>query len=260
LNRLSSIMKPARLAFALTFTLFFVTGIANAQFVNRQFKPAKIKREDPRKSDLVKEDGAVYMQELLEEEIEITITKEAPAYTNLTGQRWIGTMKGNQKGVLLAVSDKAYRVRGRAQQGQIAGWISKAAVSGLNKDFDENVKKYFERHQIVSQLISNNQVALGMTVSEVCQSIGDPNQRSSKVTKEGRTDTLEFVTYDRIPQTSIARDQFGRPFQTTTYIQVETGRVTIEFEQDMVSSIAESEGTDFGQGGVKIVPPPIFLF
>ncbi|NNE92951.1 MAG: hypothetical protein HKN23_15005 [Verrucomicrobiales bacterium] len=223
-------------------------------------KPVTIKRDDRNKSNLAKEDGAIYLDGLLNQEVIVKITKPAPAYTNLTGQRWIGTVHGNQKAVLLAVSDKAYRVRARAQQGQIAGWISKAAVEGLNDQFEENLKKFYERHVLVEDLISKEQVAMGMTVNEVMESIGEPSKRSTKVDKEGRKDILEYITYDRIPQTTIARDRFGQPFQTVTYIEVETGRVKIEFENDMVSSIEESEGTDFGKGGVRIVPPPIFLF
>ncbi len=254
-------MRPV---FTLFITLISIgilqTGTTIAQVRQSPLRPAKIKREDPNKSDLVKEDGAVYLEEILDRDIEVKITKAAPAYTNLTGQRWIGTLIPDQKAVLLAVSDKAYRVRARAQQGQIAGWISKAAVSGLEADFDENAKKYYKRHQLVTELISRNQVALGMTVAEVCESIGEANKRSSKVDKEGRKDTLEFITYDRIPQSTVARDQFGQLYQTTTYVQVETGRVTIEFTNDMVSSIEESEGTNLARGGVQIVPPPIFLY
>lgn len=220
-----------------------------------------VEREDRTKSRLNHEEGAIYLEGLLVNEVEVRVERAVPAYSTLSGDRWLGTLFENQDAILLAVSDRAYRVRGKAKQGQIAGWVSKAAVSGLPADFEAKLKKYHERYLIVEKLIENKQVALGMTVDEVIASLGAPDKRSSRITQNGRTDSLEFISYERVPQTTVVYDSFGRAFPSTRYIEVESGRVTIEFSNNAVSSIEESEGLKMGEeGGYRIVPPPILLF
>jgi hypothetical protein len=114
----------------------------------------------------------------------------------------------------------------------------------------------------VKDLIDNHQVALGMTLSEVIASIGPPDKRSSKVTEEGRSDTLEFIAYERVPRTVVGYDSFGVPYNTTTYVEVESSRVTIELENNTVITIEDSEGVDLSRNGgtLSVVPPPVFLF
>jgi len=220
-----------------------------------------VEREDRTTSRLNREEGSIYLEGMVKREVVVRITKAAPAYADLSGDRWLGTVAADQNGTLLAVSDRAYKVRAQAKQGQIAAWISKAAVSGLPDGFETRLAEFHERYLAVKGLIENQQVALGMTVEEVIASIGPPDKRSSKITADGRTDTLEFISYERVPQVTIVHDAFGRPVSTTHYIEVESGRVVIEFVSNAVSSIEESEGIDFTDGGRhRVVPSPIILF
>ncbi len=220
-----------------------------------------VKREDPNKSNLIREQGAIYLEGMVAQEVKVRITQAGPAYANLTGQRWLGNILANQEATLLAVSDRAYRIRARAQQGQIAGWVSKAIVSGLPDDFEDKLIQYHERYVLVRQLIENEQVALGMTVDEVIASIGPPDTRSSHLDAAGRTDTLEFISYERVPQTVVTYDRFGLPVPATRYIEVESGRVTIEFTDNLASAITETEGLNFNGGRPYVQVPawcPLF--
>lgn len=220
-----------------------------------------VEREDRTSSKLVKEDGAIYLEEMLVNEIFGKTTKPAAIYSSLQADRWLGNLIPGKKAVLLAVSDKAYRVRAQAKQGQVAGWVSKAAIDGFPEGFEENLRKFHARWVVVKELIDNHQVALGMTVEEVTLSIGPPDKRSSKISGEGRTDVLEYISYQRVPQQVPAYDSFGRPITTTQYVEVESGRVTVEFVDDMVASISETEGIDLAQnGGYPTVPRPVVLF
>lgn len=220
-----------------------------------------VDREDRTKSGLVKEEGAIYLEGMVEEEVQVRVTAPAAVYVNLKGERWMGNLLPNQNAVLLAVSDKAYRVRAKAQQGQVAGWISKAAVAGLQEDFEENLRLYHERYLVVSELIENKQVALGMTVAEVVASIGPPDKRNSTLTSEGRTDSLEFISYQRVPQTVMSIDAFGQPVPVTRYLEVESGRISIDFTDDVAVSVSESEGLNFSNARLDVtVPPVVFLF
>lgn len=249
----------SRLSLWLLLLSLFCPGTADAQM--RRPGIVTIKREDRSKSELVQEEGAVYLEGMVEKELRVRVSQSAPIYSTLRGDRLIGNILPNQNAVLLAVSERAYRVRARAKQGQVAGWVSKSAIEGLPEGFEANLREYHERYLIVSELIENQQVALGMTVAEVTASIGPPDKRSSKVTKDGRTDALEYISYERVPQTVMAIDAFGRSVPVTQYLEVESGRVTIEFLDDTVTSISESEGLDFSNARMRVrVPPPIFLF
>ncbi|HQZ26603.1 MAG: hypothetical protein KA250_03285 [Verrucomicrobiales bacterium] len=220
-----------------------------------------IDREDRSKSELVKEEGAVYLEGMVEKELSIRVVQPAGVYSTLGGDRWLGNLLPNQNAVLLAVSDKAYRVRAKAKQGQVAGWVSKSSVTGIPEGFEESLRQYYARYVIVSELIENHQVALGMTVAEVTTSIGPPDKRGSKINSEGRTDTLEYISYERVPQTVTSIDPFGRVVASTQYIEVESGRVQIDFENDTVISLSESEGLNFANTKIPVtVPPPVFLF
>lgn len=220
-----------------------------------------VKREDRSKSNLVKEDGAIYLEGMVEKEVPVRVTAAAPVYANLKGERWMGNLFADQNAVLLAVSEKAYRVRARAKQGQVAGWVSKASVAGLPEGFEENLRLYHERYLVVSELIEKQQIALGMTVAEVAASIGPPDKRNSTMNQGGRIDSLEYISYQRVPQTYTTIDPFGRPITATRYIEVESGRITVEFTNDVATSISESEGFDYSNARLDIsVPPLVFLF
>lgn len=248
-------------ALYLATSVLVILGLSPAFSQLRRPGFVTVEREDRTKSRLNQEKGAIYLEGMVVDEVKVRVEKPVAAYSTLTGDRWLGTLFDNQNAVLLAVSERAYRVRGQAKQGQIAGWVSKAAISGLPADFELKLKAFYERHQVVEKLIENKQVALGMTVEEVIASIGPPDRRSSKITPAGRSDTLEFISYDRVPQTTIIYDSFGRAIPSTQYIEVESGRVEIEFTNNAVQSISESEGIEMGEGGgYRIVPPPIFLF
>ena len=239
--------------------IFLISSHFSAEAQLRRPGFVTIEREDRSKSKLIPEKGAIYLDGMVADKVVVRITKTAPIYSTLSADRWMGNLLENQNAELLAVSDKAYRVRGKAKQGQVAGWVSQAAVTGLPETFEANLKHYYERYQVVEELIENHQVALGMTVEEVVASIGPPDKRSSKVDGEGRTDSLEYISYERVPQTSVGFDSFGQAVPVTRYLEVESGRVTIDLMNNTVSSIQESEGIDLANNAIN-VPTPVYLF
>lgn len=211
------------------------------------------------KSNLIQEEGAVYLEELLDKPIQLKVVKASPVYSSLQGKRWLGNLVPGGPATLLAISDKAYRIRARAQQGQVAGWVNRKAVDGIDDNLVKNLKKLYERELLVRDLVEKNQIAMGMTMGEVERSLGQPDNRTSKVDKGGRKDKVEYITYERVPQTVASSDRFGRLVQSTVYVKVPVGKLTIEFDDELVSSIEESEG-DNVSGPIRVVPPPIVLF
>ncbi len=208
------------------------------------------------KSKLGREKGAIYLEDILDKDIRLKVKQAAPIFYQLDGKRRLGTMVAGSEVTLLALSDRAYRVRGKATHAQVSGWMGPDYLDGLDDELKENLKKLYARQLIVEDLIDNKQVALGMTMDETKRALGEPTRTSSKLDKTGRKDTFEYITYKRVPQYTTGTDDFGQLYTSVIYVQVETGKVSIEFEDEMVTSIAESEGTP-SSGPIKTVPAPI---
>lgn len=210
-------------------------------------------------SRLPEEPGTISIEGLLPKPVVVKVAHEAVIYYNADLQRPLGSMAPGTVVTLVALSDTAYRVRGRARHGDVAGWLRQADVISPDPDLHANLKKVHERQQKVRELIANKEVALGMTLEEVRESLGKPARASRKVTAFGREDTLEYATYDRVPQTVTGRDPFGRLVQSIVYVKVETGTLSVQFKDNIVEAIEEKQGNPLRGGGVKIVVPPIIV-
>ena len=208
------------------------------------------------KSSLSREPGAVYVEDLFDKPVRLALQKDAPIFYQLDGKRRLGTLAAGQDVKLVAISDRAYRVRGRAAQGEVSGWIGTAFVKDPSPDFRDNMKKLHERQQLVEKLIDAKEVALGMTPDEVVASLGAPDERSSKVDANTMTESYAYLTYNKVPQVTPRRDAYGRIYNAVTYVKVETGRRTINFTDGVVSSLEENEKAS-NKSTAKIVVPPI---
>jgi hypothetical protein len=210
-------------------------------------------------SQLAEEPGTITVEGLLPKPVVVKVPNEATIYYNADLQRPLGTMAPGTIVTLVALGDTAYRVRGRARHGDVAGWLRPADVISPDPDLHENLKKVYERQTLVRDLIANHEVALGMTQEEVRESLGKPTRSSRKVTNFGREDTVEYAIFERVPQTVTGRDALGRIVQSIVYVKVETGTLSIHFKDDLVDTIEEKKGNPLGGGGVKIVVPPILF-
>lgn len=239
--------------------LFFAVAVATvvlATFLQADSE-AQLRLE---KSNLSREPGAMYLEDFVDERVELLAVHEVPIYATAQRRRAVGTLKKGGKVEVLAMTDKQYKIRGMALHGQVKGWVLPEALSSLDEEFIANLRALFERHKIVSEMIEQNQVALGMNIDEVVASLGKPSRKSSRLDKDGRKDTYEYVTYERVPQFRTARDGFGNLYRQRFYAKVETGKLAISFRDEVVESIEETEGDPLGGGDVKIVPIPIELF
>jgi hypothetical protein len=214
-----------------------------------------------KESKLTREVGALYLEDFLDKPLTLKVRKAAKTYSSLKGEFYLGTLRPDQEVTVLAISDRAYRVRGKAQQGDVAGWAGMSFFTKLEPEFIANLELAAKRHKQVKELIANKQVALGMTADEVSTALGKPTKRASKVDENGKIDTLEYITYDRVPQTRYVRGLYGQPIRQTYYVKVEIGRITVELTSGIVASVTESENNGRGnKGAIKIIPAPVFLF
>ncbi len=210
-------------------------------------------------SRLQREPGSIHLEDIGAPSVRLKVTKPIDTYFDIAMKRYLGTLRVPQQIELLAISDNAYRIRGNAQQGQVAGWVPIKSLPEISNEFVANVKQAAERQALVAELIANKEVAVGMTPEEVVQSLGRPEKKSMRVDAAGRLDLWEYITYKYIPQTRTVFDRFNRPFNETYYVKVPDGRMAVEFQNDVVNSIEKIEGTLL-EGGAKIVAPPIEIF
>lgn len=206
------------------------------------------------------EPGSLYIEDILPKPVRLSVASDAVIYYQIDMQRALGQMASGTSVQLVAMTDTSYKVRGRARHGDVAGWMRREDLKSPDPQLGEKLKAFYERQKQVEELIANRQVALGMTNSEVEQSMGRPTRKSTRISAAGREDVLEYSIFDKVPQTTTGRDASGQLVQTIIYVKVEVGRLTVAFQNGAVSEINETMGNPLGSGGVKIVPGPITVY
>jgi hypothetical protein len=174
--------------------------------------------------------------------------------------RALGSMAAGTPVTLVAMSDTAYRVRGRARHGDVAGWMRADDLILPDPQLPQKLKAHFDRQQKVAALIENHQVGIGMTRDEVQQSLGKPTRTTSKLTAAGREEKLEYAVFEKVPQTVVGRAPDGQLVQSVIYVKVEVGTLSISFKDSLVEAIEETKGNPLRGTGVQIVPVPIMVW
>ena len=212
------------------------------------------------KSNLNREKGAIYLEDFTEEPVILMAPKQVPIYGSPQGKRSVGQLRKGKKVTIIAVLNNQFLIKGLALHGQVKGWVTQLALEKLDKTFSDNLRILSKRKKIVDDLIKNQQIALGMNTSEVIASMGKPNKKNSKLDRQGRSDVYEYSTFERVAQYKLRRDGLGNLFKQKYYVKMETGKLSVKFNNNIVESIEETEGNPLGGQNVKIVPIPIELF
>lgn len=218
---------------------------------------AQIKRQE-RKSLLDSDPTVVYLDQTLKKPIELKVIKEAPVFSDKEGRQRLGMLKANQTVRLEAITDKIYRVRGQGTRDGIAGWVAPWAFSSTDPEFVANLKQLYERQIQVQNLIAARQVAVGMTLDEVGLSKGKPTKTTLRKTATGQSGRWEFIDYEDVKNYTTEIDSQGNAYRRLASItRVEKGKTAVEFENDIVTAVEESE--DNQGGNVKIIIPPLIF-
>lgn len=223
--------------------------------------PGSSARAQSGKSRLATEPGAIEVEGVLPKPVRLTVAAESIIYYQGDMQRALGSMAPGTAVQLVAITDTAWKVRGRARHGDVAGWMHIGDLKSPDPRLPEKLKAYLERQKTVDELIQKHQLAIGMTVDEVKSSLGQPARKSARVNAAGREESYEYSVYKNVPQTVTGRDQFGNLVQNIIYVKMETGRLTVSFRAGSVAEIQETQGsTPLAGGNVKIVPGPVEVF
>ena len=189
----------------------------------------------------------------------LLVVKPATVFASKNGGRRMGAFPVDTKVELLAMTDKGYKVKGKAQHGMVTGWVSPRNMASRDPQFVANLKAHYTRSLEIQKIIAAKEVAIGMTVDEVKQSIGKPTKQESRLTKDGRSGKWEFVKSEEQKHyvNSIDRKtgQIFRRYSHTT--QEVREKLTVEFEKDVVTAISSLK--DDSAGNVKIVVPPVIF-
>lgn len=217
---------------------------------------AQTKRNE-RKSLLDNDPRVVYLTEMPDKQIELMIVKEAPVFSDPDGKQRLGTIVANQKVKLEAITDKAYKVRGQGARHGIAGWVGPWAFESKDPNFVANLKNFYQRQLAVNELIAEKEIAMGMSMVEVEQSIGKPTKSTVRQTPQGQSGSWEFIDYEDERQYATRIDpQTGQAYRQLIGItQIEKSKRVIEFTNGVVSAIEDAKNRRRDQ--VRIIVPPV---
>ena len=214
----------------------------------------------PRKSLLNADPDVIYINEHLDRTIHLTVAKPAAIYSTKNGGRKLGTFPANTKVELLAIGGgNAYRVKGKAKHSMVSGWVSPQLLSSKDKNFIANLKQLYDRQIIVQDLIANNDVAIGMTLDEVKESLGEPTKTEIKQTRKGESGTWEYIISEEEKHyRTIVDPRTGQTYRQLSHVTTEErARTTVEFEDNIVTAVTKMKNN--GPGKVRIIPIPVIF-
>jgi SH3-like domain-containing protein len=208
-------------------------------------------------SNLQREPGSIYLEDLAIKPVKLTTIGETPVSTKPVDGRYLGTIRKGSPIELVAILDGQFRVRGQAQQGGVVGWVDQKLVQAVKPEFLASVQKNAKRKAEVDALVAKGEVALNMTPEEVATSLGKAQKKTSKLDATGRKDVWEFIRYTRVPQETTSYDRYGRLVNNIIYVKVAAGKLSVTFDNQLVTALEQSEGTNEVQPPVRLVPAPI---
>lgn len=190
---------------------------------------------------------------------ELLVVQPAAVFGNKNAQRRLAVFPVDTKVKLLGISENGYMVKGRAKHGMVTGWVSPKKLASKDPDFVNHLKAYYTRSLAIRELIEAKEVAIGMTVAEVQESIGQPDRQESRVTQDGRSGKWEYIKSKEQKHYVNSIDRVsGQIFRRYSHTTEEvTEKLTVEFEKDVVTAISRLKDTS--SGDVKIVVPPVIF-
>ncbi|MGB0293071.1 MAG: hypothetical protein ACPGIA_10890 [Luteolibacter sp.] len=212
--------------------------------------------QDKRKSLLNSDAQVVYLEEVFEKELKLKVVKAAPVFANKEGGARLGTLIVGQEAEIVAITDKAYRVRGKGRKGGLAGWVGTWAFEMPNEKFEENMKAFYVRQMKVNKLIDEGAVVLGMTMREVGLVLGEPTKTSIRQTADGQVGRWEFIEYTEVKNYATQVDPYtGQVFRRLVSVErKEKEKTVVEFKDGHAIALEESTNK---AGNVKIILPQV---
>jgi hypothetical protein len=198
----------------------------------------------------LREQGVLYFYGNLPGQIFATFHTATTVYLHRDFQTPLASIYNGQKAELIGLSNEGYLVKTTYRNNAVTGWIQPNDLpSGVDPGLFVEARKNQAHHDAVAVAIANKNVIQGMTPDEVKQSVGQPEQVSSKVDPSGSSLTWIYTTYREDPQYEYTLDAYGRPYLQTYYVRIPIGQLIVSFSNGAVISIQQRK-TDPNSPGV----------
>jgi len=214
---------------------------------------------EPRRSLLDSDPEVIYLKDHVAEPVILLVEKPANVYATKKGGTRLGVFNEGTKVELIGMTDKVYRVKGKARHAGVIGWVNPKLLSSENKNFIANLKSFYQRQILVNELVANEDIAIGMTLDEVSKSIGEPTETEVRQTIKGQSGKWDYIICEEQKHYRTVIDPKTRiAYRQLTHITTEEkSRTTVEFEHNVVTAITRKENK--GPGKVRMVPIPIIF-
>ncbi len=213
----------------------------------------------PKPSRLDNDPAVIYLNQHIDHPIYLLVAQPLKVYSSRKGGRRLGIIPANTKVELLAITDKAFRIKGKAFHGNVIGWVNPKLLASKDKNFIANLKKFYHRQIAINALIAQHDIAIGMTLEEVTQSLGEPTETESKQTRQGKTGKWHYVISEEQKHYRTLIDRHtGQIYRQLSHVTIEEKqRTTIEFTNNIVTAISRKKNN--GPGKIRIIPAPIIF-
>lgn len=233
-----------------TLGLTIISPMASAQFTTKQ----------PSKTSLNNDPDVLYLENY-PTPIYLLVVKDTTLYASKTGtkSRKLSSLTAGSTVQLIGMTEKAYRVSAKGKYGKIKGWVSPSSMGSKDPNFVENLKTLYKRQLNVNKLIANKQVAIGMTITEASQALGEPTKKEVKLTKDGSSGTYQFIeTEDQKHYRYIQDHPTGRVYRQLSHITtVEKSNLAVDFVNDVVTAIVTKD--DSSENSIQTIVPPLYF-
>jgi hypothetical protein len=188
----------------------------------------------------LREQGVLYFEENLPDKITATLNATTMVYLHRDFKTALASLSQGQEIELVGMSPEGYLLQGNYRNNTVTGWIRPEDLpTGIDSSLFKTAQANQARHDTVTVAIANKSVIQGMTPDEVKQSVGRPEQISSRNDANGSKLTWVFITYREEPQYSYVLDALGRARLQTYYVKIPVGQLIVNFENNAVVAVEE---------------------
>ena len=200
----------------------------------------------------LREQDVLYFEGNLPEKVSATLHTATTVYLHRDFQMALAALYPDQKIELIGMSSDGYLLKTTYRNNTITGWIRPGDLPpGIDPAIFTEAKKNQAHHDAVAVAITNKSVISGMTPDEVKQSVGRPEQVSSRVDPNGEALTWIYTTYREDPQYEYTLDALGRPLLQTYYVKIPIGQMIVAFVNGAVVSVEQHKTNPNSPGVVK---------
>jgi hypothetical protein len=202
----------------------------------------------------LREDGVLYYADNLPNRIIATVKVPTTVFLRRDFSSPLASVFAGQKIEIVGAAPEGYLITCVYRNNSVSGWIT---PDNLPPDVDRGLlaqaQKAQARRNQMARFIANKQVVRGMTPDEVQQSLGKPDQTSSRTDADGTLQTWTFTVYQTIWQTSYTPGFYGRGVAQTYPVKTPVGQTIVTFTDGVVSAIEQNK-TSTASAGINSYP------